>query len=137
MADIIFSLKNVVIIILASEFMKRFMDGTKYKKYISFALSLVVIGFLISAVTGANFDFLEPPDFNYTESISSENLIITEYKKKISEKIIEKFPKDKMPEPEIDIDDKYNIVNIRIKTDYENAGKILEELGFTNYEIID
>jgi len=137
MAEIIFNLKSVVIVILASEFMKQLISGEKYKKYINFAISLMIIGFLLSAVSGTKLDITVQEDFNYTEIEGSENLIISEYKNKIAEGISEKFPKGEPPEFEIEVDDNYNVISIKVKTGHENAEKILEELGFTNYEIIN
>jgi len=137
MDDIIFNLKNIVVVILAAEFMKNLMASTKYKKYINFALSIVVIGFLLSSFTGMRFDRLNEQDFNYTENISTENMIATEYKRKIAEKISESFPKDSFPEFSIELDDNYNVVKLSVKTDYKNAEKILNELGFVNYEVIN
>ena len=137
MADIIFSLKNIVIVILVSEFMKQLMSDTKYKRYIDFAISLIVIGFVISAATGKSFNISPSPDFNYTEGLNEENLIANEYKNKIAERVAEKFPDGELPEFEIELDEKYTIVKIRVKTDYPDAEKIIKELGFTSYEIIN
>ena len=137
MAEIIFNLKSVVIVILVSEFMKQLISGEKYKKYINFAISLMVIGFLLSVISGTKLDIIGQEEFNYTEIESSENLIISEYKNKIAERISGKFPKDEPPEFEIEVDDSYNVISIKVKTDYEDTEKILEELGFTDYEIIN
>ena len=131
------NLKNIVIVILASEFIKNLAVGDMYKKYINFAVSLVVIGFLISSLSSAKFDITAQTDFNYAEVESNENLILKEYKKNIAEKLAKKFPENETPEFEIEVDNEYNVVHIKVNSSCENAGKILEELGFMNYEIID
>ena len=136
MRDIIFNLKNIVVVILASEFLKQLVLGDKYKKYISLAVSLSVIGFIIATISGTAFDISIQPDFNYSPPEGNENMIITEYKKKIMEKITKEIPE--ISEIEVEIDDDYNVTGLSVKTkDYEKTDKKLKELGFTGYEIMD
>ena len=137
MLNIIFNLKNIVVLILASEFLKQLVLSKKYKSYINFAISMSIIGFIIALISGASFDISSQPDFNYFEPESSENLIIKEYKNKITEKISQSIPD--ASEIEVFIDNEYNITNLKIKVKEISAdtAKILEELGFTDYEIMD
>ena len=133
----IFTLKNIVIVILAAEFTNQLMSSTKYKKYINLAISLIITGFLITTITGTSFDIFTETDFNYIEPDKTETLIMKEYKNKIAEKIAAKFPKNELPEIEIEVDENYNLTHLKVITNYEKAEQILTELGFTDYEIVN
>jgi len=137
MRDIIFNLKNIVVVILASEFMKQLIVSKKYKSYINFAISISVTGFIIATISNAGFSISVQPDFNYAEPENNENLIIREYENKIIERISKEIPE--INEIEMEIDKQYNITNLKIKAPNfsEEADKKLKELGFKSYEIVD
>lgn len=87
MNGIISEIKNIVIVITASELLKAFMTGESFKKYITVCVNIIVIGFILSELKNiplnVNFDFKGE---NYSLS-EEKSLIAEEYEKKTAEAI--------------------------------------------------
>jgi hypothetical protein len=135
--NLIFSLKNVVIVILACEFMKNLLAADRYKKYIGYALSVFVLGFIITGVRGAAFDLPDGYGVSVSENIAGEaNTLKAEYEKQICQKVAAKLSEAKIEVVSVEAyaDAKYNLtaLNVKVKNDVPKATAVLEELGLKN-----
>jgi hypothetical protein len=139
MADFILNLKGIVFLIMLAEFAKKLMISKQYSKYINFAISIFIIGVILSGIKGISFNL----DSNYTyenpTEQTSENLIKKEYEKKIIEQISNLLAKNGINylKVEVEIDDKYHVTKLIIHSNdkTEKVGGIIEGLGIKNYEV--
>ena len=135
----IFNLKGIVVIILMCEFMKNLLTTEKFAKYINIAVSVFIIGFIITSIKGTTFDYDPNYSFNYSQGTISENGLKEQYEKQICDKIKAKLDEKNIAIISIEVaaDEEYQIEELKIKTS-ENKEKIeilLEGLGIENYEV--
>lgn len=139
MADFILNLKGIVFLIMLAEFAKKLMISKQYSKYINFAISIFIIGVILSGIKGISFNL----DSNYTyenpTEQTSENLIKKEYEKKIIEQISNLLAKNGINylKIEVEIDDKYHVTKLIVHSNDKTGkvGGIIEGLGIKNYEV--
>ena len=139
---IISGIKNIVIIIVASEFLKVFLLGDKFRKYITVCVNIIVIGFIVGEIRNVPFGFdatFEIPEYTLEEH---GNAIKDEYEKNISEALKEKMEQEKISVYQIEtkVNDDYSIKNIILninggERNKEKAEKIIKGLKPENYEI--
>ncbi len=144
MYEIVYNIKNMVLVIIISEFLKNFISDKKYRKYISISVNLLIISYFATCISGVDFkfDIFEERSF-LTEY---ENGIISEYEKNISNELVELFKKNKISSV-LDViasaDEEYNIKTLEIYIEnsaYNERKKIvsvLEGTGIEKYEIIE
>lgn len=139
MADFILNLKGIVFLIVLAEFAKRLMISKQYSKYINFAISIFIIGVIISGIRGVDFNFDNNFQYESSAQKKSENLIKIEYEKKIIEQISNVLKKNGINylKIEVEIDDKYNVTKLIVNSNdkAEKIGGIIEGLGIRNYEV--
>lgn len=141
MYQIIYSVKNIIFIIVASEFLKNFLCSEKYKKYVSVSINILVIAFLLMQLKGIRFE---------TESLEAEkyiceysNQIKSDYEKNVIINLKKEYEKNNIYIKNIilETDKLYNIVSLKIypekKSDCENIKRVTEGLGLNKYEIIE
>lgn len=140
MNEVILSIKNIVTVIVVSEFLKSFFITERYKKYISVSINVLVLAFLISQIVKININF----DFSFDDVSSSfyENEISNQYEKDICENLKKEYKKENINVENIIIktDEQYNVVSLKIylqnNNDYEKVKNITDKTGIENYEII-
>ncbi len=146
MSEILFNLKNTVLIIVVSEFLKNFMSSKKYKKYISISVNLLVVSYLFFQLSGLDFDVQSFDSESYTSEY--ENKVITEYEKNVSESLMEEYRKNgifSVFDVITRVDEQYNIISLEIYVNTNSEAKesdtkkiiaVTEGAGIDNYEII-
>ena len=140
MGEIINSIKSIVIVILASEFVKSFLVSDKYKKYVSISINILILSFLIVQIKGAEINL----DFSFSDipTVTYNNSLYDEYKKNIILKLRKEFENKNIFVKDIiiDIDEKYNVTSLKIvltnNSDYDSVKNITDKTGIDNYEII-
>lgn len=140
MGEIINSIKSIVIVILASEFVKSFLVSGKYKKYVSISINILILSFLIVQIKGAEINL----DFSFSDipTVTYNNSLYDEYKKNIILKLRKEFENKNIFVKDIiiDIDEKYNVTSLKIvltnNSDYDSVKNITDKTGIDNYEII-
>lgn len=140
MGEIINSIKSIVIVILASEFVKSFLVSDKYKKYVSISINILILSFLIVQIKGAEINL----DFSFSDipTVTYSNSLYDEYKKNIILKLRKEFENKNIFVKDIiiDIDEKYNVTSLKIvltnNSDYDSVKNITDKTGIDNYEII-
>ena len=85
MGQLMTPLKAMVLIILVSEFLKELLIGEAYKKYIHFAVSLFVFGFLLSGLLHTDVSLPDFPEEAVTTS--GENLLLSRYETDIETEV--------------------------------------------------
>ena len=140
MEKFISDIKSVVIVIVASEFLKNFLIGGKFKKYITVCVNILVIGYIISQITSQPL-YYNDEKINFTfESGSYENKIKSVYEDRINSELINKLEENKINVYEIKTtaNDDYSIKNIIVTVDggYDKTEEIIKGLKPENYEII-
>ena len=140
MEKFISDIKSVVIVIVASEFLKNFLIGGKFKKYITVCVNILVIGYIISQITSQPL-YYNDEKINFTfESGSYENKIKSVYEDRINSELINKLKENKINVYEIKTtaNDDYSIKNIVVTVDggYDKTEEIIKGLKPENYEII-
>lgn len=140
MEKFISDIKSVVIVIVASEFLKNFLIGGKFKKYITVCVNILVIGYIISQITSQPL-YYNDEKINFTfESGSYENKIKSVYEDRINSELINKLKENKINVYEIKTtaNDDYSIKNIIVTVDdgYDKTEEIIKGLKPENYEII-
>ena len=139
LGGIISGIKNIVIMIVAAEFIKAFMLEDSFKKYITVCINIIVIGFIIGEIKNAPF----VPDFSFETSEYqqnySQNAIKNEYEKRVAEILKEKLKDEKISVYDIKTisNEDYTIKNIvvNINGNRERAEKIIKGMKPDNYEI--
>ena len=58
---IISGIRNIVIMIVAGEFLKAFMLDNNFKKYITICINIIVIGFVLGEIRNVSFK----PEMNF------------------------------------------------------------------------
>ncbi len=147
MSEILSELKNMVLIIVASEFFKNFMCNKKYKKYITICVNLLVLSYFLCL-------FLKLPEFSFKSFDSDvyiseyENKIISEYEKNVSAELMDEYRKNgifSVFDVITKADEEYNIISLEIYTDIKKENEksetkkiiaVTEGAGIENYEII-
>ena len=140
MEKFISDIKSVVIVIVASEFLKNFLIGGKFKKYITVCVNILVIGYIISQITSQPL-YYNDEKINFTfESGRYENKIKSVYEDRINSELINKLEENKINVYEIKTtaNDDYSIKNIIVTVDggYDKTEEIIKGLKPENYEII-
>ena len=74
MQELIVQLKSVVIVILIAEFLKELLTTTRFQKYVHFALSLFLLNFFISLLTGVEISL--PMKTQSPKTLPYENLLL-------------------------------------------------------------
>ncbi len=143
MQELVYELKNTVLIIAASEFLKSFMNKKEYKKYIGISINLLVTAYLFFQISGIKLDIKEFSIDTYTADF--ENSIVDEYEKNAEEALFEEYEKNgifSVKDIILESDERYNIISSEIyigKDDYEKdkekIKKVTEEAGIYGYEI--
>lgn len=140
MSGIIDSIKNIVIVIVASEFIKNFLISDKYKKYVGISVNILILAFLIAHIKGTELDF----DLSFSDipSVPYSNTIYDEYKENIELELKKEFERENIFVKDIiiDVDEKYNVTSLKIflmdNNDYNSVKNITDKTGIENYEII-
>lgn len=139
LSGIISGIRNIVIMIVACEFIKAFMIDDNFKKYITVCINIIVIGFIIGEIKNVPFD----PDINFEmrayQSDYSANAIKEEYESRVCESLKTMLYNKKILVYDIEVlaNEDYSIKNIvvTINENREEAEKILKEMKAENYEI--
>lgn len=136
---IISGIKNIVIIITASEFLKAFLPGDNFKKYITVCVNIIVICFLAGEIKNVTFKFDSDFDFSGYTLSEQKNHIKDEYEKNAVKAIKEKLENEKILvyDLKVEADDTYFIENIFASIDgnKEKAENIIKGMKPKNYEI--
>lgn len=141
MYQMIYSIKNIVFIIVASEFLKNFLCSEKYKKYVSVSINILVIAFLLMQIKGIKIETESFETGNYTSEYS--NQIKSDYEKNVIINLKKEYEKNNICIKNIilETDERYNIVSLKIYpekiSDYDIIKSVTEGLGLYNYEIIE
>lgn len=136
MQNWIFELKSVILVILVSEFLKEFLTGDKFKKYIQFAVTLFLFAFLLTSFL--HTDFSLPPLPAEISETPPQSLLQEEFAVKIQEQIANKLSEQQLSYEKISVvlSDAYEIKTIRIETT-EPPEKIYALLkGEFPYEVV-
>lgn len=129
-------LKSVILVILVSEFLKELFLGESYKRYIQFAVSLFIFGFLLSSLLHTDFSL---PDFPEDLSVTrEENLLVEQYQTEIQAKIGELLLEHNLSYEEITVtlSPTYEIETICIKTQEEKTAVDAVLKGDFPYEVV-
>lgn len=139
LSGIISGIKNIVIMIVAGEFLKAFMLEDSFKKYITVCINIIVIGFILGEIRNIPF----APEMNFEiskyEYEANGNAIKEEYEKRVAEALREKLKEEKISVYDVEIisNDDYSIkkVVLNINEKKETAEKIIKGMKVENYEI--
>lgn len=136
---IISEIKNIVIIIVASEFLKVFLLEDSFRKYITVCVNIIVIGFIVCEIKNVPFNIntaFEMPSYTLQEQGS---IIKDEYERKISEELKKKFREEKILVYEVktEANEDYSIKKIIVSLNgsKEKAEKIIKGMKPNSYEI--
>ena len=139
MNGIISGIKNIVIMIVASEFIKAFMIEDSFKKYITICVNIIVIGFIIGEIKNVPFSFHLNYDMPNYEAVESKNTIRDEYEKRLNETIKKRLENEKISVYDIKTvsNEDYSIksISVNINANKEKAEKIIEGMKAESYEI--
>lgn len=140
MNSIISGIKSIVFIITLSEFLKNFLIGDKFKKYITVSVNILVVGFIIGQLKNvpyADSFNIEFPDYTAEEY---QNPIKEEYENRVKAELKKQLENKKImvTDIELEINEDYSINKI---TAYINAKKdiaeeIIKGMKPKDYEII-
>ena len=136
MTEWIANLKQVVLVVLACEFLKELLSTDSFRKYVQFALLLFLFLFLISSLF--QVDFSLPEFHNSTIETETENLVLSEYETQIANKISEELSKNNLnvQKVEVCLDNQYNITSVTVFSN-ESTDKIQAVLkGDFPYEVV-
>ena len=136
MTEWIANLKQVVLVVLACEFLKELLSTDSFRKYVQFALRLFLFLFLISSLF--QVDFSLPEFHNSTIETETENLVLSEYETQIANKISEELSKNNLnvQKVEVCLDNQYNITSVTVFSN-ESTDKIQAVLkGDFPYEVV-
>lgn len=139
MNGIISEIKNIVIVITASELLKAFMVGEGFKKYITVCVNIIVIGFILSELKNiplkADFSF-ESENYSLSEE---KSLITEEYEKKTAEVIKNLLENENITVYEIKTtaNPDYSLKSVfaRIDKNRADAENIIKGMKPNSYEI--
>lgn len=136
---IISEIKNIVIIIVASEFLKVFLLEDSFRKYITVCVNIIVIGFIVCEIKNVPFNIntaFEMPSYTIQEQGS---IIKDEYERKISEELKKKLREEKILVYEVktEANEDYSIQKIIVSLNgsKEKAEKIIKGMKPNSYEI--
>lgn len=140
MEVIISNIKSIVIIIVASEFLKNFLLGDKFKKYITICVNILVMGFIIGQIKNTPYVYNLTEDIPDYKSEDYENGIKTEYEQRVSSELRKMLEDKKISVYSIEVisNDDYSIkkIIIHISGRVDTAEEILKGLKPEDYEII-
>ncbi len=136
MTEWIANLKQVVLVVLACEFLKELLSTDSFRKYVQFALRLFLFLFLISSLFKVDFSL---PEFHTpTIETETENLLLSEYETQIANKISEELSKNNLSAKKVEVclDNQYNIASVTVFS-RESTDKIQAVLkGDFPYEVV-
>lgn len=139
MSGIISGIRNIVIMIVASEFIKAFMIEDSFKKYITICVNIIVIGFIIGEIKNVPFSYQLSYEMPHYEAVESKNGIRDEYEKRLNETIKKRLENEKISVYDIKTvsNEDYSIksISVNINGNKEKAEKIIEGMKAESYEV--
>ena len=136
---IISGIKNIVIIIISSEFLKSFLIGESFKKYITVCVNIIVIAFTVCELKNIPFEVntdFTVSDYAFTEN---RNIIKEEYERETTDVLRKKLKEEKILVYDIHIEanEDYSIkkVVVSINENKEKADNIIKGMKPESYEI--
>ena len=137
MEEWITNLKQIVMVVLICEFLKELLSTDSFRKYVQFAINLLLFSFLFCSLFRIDFSL---PEFQFSElEIDNENLVIAEYESQIAASIREEFTKNNVSVSNVSIqlNDQYEITAATIFSQ-EHPTKIQTILkGEFPYEVVN
>ena len=136
MAEWISNLKQVVLVVLACEFLKELLSSDSFRKYVQFALRIFLFLFLISSLFRVDFSL---PEFQMpTVESEHENLLLSEYETQIANRIFKELSSHNLSVKQVEVclDQQYNITSVTVFSE-ESTDKIHAVLkGDFPYEVV-
>ena len=136
MAEWISNLKQVVLVVLACEFLKELLSSDSFRKYVQFALRIFLFLFLISSLFRVDFSL---PEFQMpTVESEHENLLLSEYETQIANSILKELSSHNLSVKQVEVclDQQYNITSVTVFSE-ESTDKIHAVLkGDFPYEVV-
>jgi len=128
--------KKMVLIILVCEFLKELLSTGSFRKYVQFAIRLMLFLFLFSALFRIEFTL---PELSFsTVEYEEENLLIAEYETQIANRITEELRRNQLSVSEVSVqlNDQYEIIGVTVFS-REHPSKIQDVLkGDFPYEVV-
>lgn len=136
MAEWISNLKQIVMIVLICEFLKELFSTDSFRKYVQFAINLLLFLFLFCSLFRIDFTLPEF-DFSVLET-ENENLVIKEYETQIAISIREELTGNgiDISDVSVQLNEQYEIVSATVFSS-EDPAKIYQILkGEFPYEVV-
>lgn len=136
MAEWISNLKQIVMIVLICEFLKELFSTDSFRKYVQFAINLLLFLFLFCSLFRIDFTL---PEFDFSVlEIENENLVVKEYEKQIATSIQEELTGNgiTVSDVRVQLNEQYEIVSSTVfsSEDPEKIHQILK--GEFPYEVV-